>query len=75
MVQITLECCTCGKAIDVDISKPPVFGFELYDIAKNANWFPILDMNYGRTLIFCCEECMKKQLTKKGTIRKRLIKD
>ena len=70
---VNLRCCTCGQEKSVDINKPITFGFELYDIAKQAGLYPVIDMNYSRTLIFCSKECMEKQLTKGGYIRKRLI--
>lgn len=73
MVRITLKCCTCGEAKNVIVSQQPAFGFEFYKIVKEAGWYPILDTNYGRTLCFCGEKCMKKQLTKQGHIRKRLV--
>lgn len=74
MVPITLKCSTCGEEKDIYISNSITFGFELYDIAKKAGWYPVIDMNYSRTLVFCCKDCMKKQLTKGGYIRKNLIK-
>ena len=73
MVEITLQCCTCGEKLPVVVSSEPRFGFELYEIAGNAGWKPALDMNYGRTLVFCGDDCLKKQLTKGGLFRKRLI--
>lgn len=73
MTKITLCCCTCGKQKEALVAKPPMFAFELYKIAEEAGWHAILDMNYGRALCFCSEECKKKQFTKAGTIRKRLI--
>jgi len=72
-MQITLQCCTCGAKRDVAVDHPPAFGFELYQIAREAGWHPSMDTNHGRTLCFCSVECMKKQLTKAGTFRKRLI--
>ena len=74
MTPITMQCCTCGEEKTVGINAPIRFGFELFGVAKEAGWFPVIDMNYYRTLLFCCEDCMKKQLTKAGTIRKRLVK-
>jgi len=73
MVQITLRCCTCGERKNVEVDRAPAFGFEFYKVIQDAGWYPVLDMNYDRTLCFCVEDCMKKQLTKAGTIRKRLI--
>ena len=73
MIQITLKCCTCGATKDVVITQSPSFGFEFYKIIQDSGWYPVLDMRYGRSLCFCDEECMKKQLTKSGSIRKRLI--
>lgn len=69
----SIRCCTCGDAIQVDVKREPAFGFELYDIAKQAGWKPSVDLNFGRTLIFCSEECYKAQLTKRGYIRKNLL--
>jgi len=73
MVQIKLRCCTCGAEKDVVVNQAPTFGFEIYQVAQEAGWYPVIDMYYGRTLCFCEEACMKKQLTKAGAIRKRLI--
>lgn len=71
---ITLKCCTCGEEIHVEVNREPAFGFELLDIASKAGWSPAMDLNFGRTLIFCSEECYKAQLTKRGYIRKNLIR-
>lgn len=70
---ITLRCCTCGSAIQVEVNRAPEFSFELYDVAKQAGWKPAIDLNFGRTLVFCSDECYKAQLTKEGHIRKRLV--
>lgn len=73
-VPITLLCPTCGKEQGLIITRQILFGFELCKIAKDAGWYPIIDFNYNRTIVFCHEDCYKKQLTKKGTIRRRLIR-
>ena len=70
---ITLRCCTCGNAVQVELNRKPEFGFELYCVALKAGWKPAIDLNFGRTLVFCSDECYKAQLTKGGYIRKRLI--
>ena len=68
-----IRCCTCGDMKTISVTRQPEFSFEFYPVIKEAGWFPALDLNYGRTLCFCSEQCYKKQLTKKGIIRKRLI--
>lgn len=73
-VPITLVCATCGRAQGLEITKSIEFGFELCKIAKDAGWYPVIDFNFNRTIVFCCEDCYKKQLTKSGRLRKRLIK-
>lgn len=73
MKQITLKCCTCGTTKDIVVTQAPTFGFEVYSIAKAAGWQPLSDTANGRTLCFCSETCMKKQLTKGGFVRKRLL--
>lgn len=70
---INLKCCTCGKTKPVDVSCIPMFGVELCQMAEAAGWKYVIDLNYSRTLVFCSQECIDVQKTKKGTIRKYLI--
>lgn len=71
---ITLRCCTCDAEKEVILDKPPELGFEFFEVVKNAGWYPVLDFGYCRSLCFCSKECAQKQVTKAGTIRKRLVK-
>lgn len=71
-IQISLQCCTCDEEIFCEVNRPPQFGFELYQIAKDVGWTPIID--YSRVCVFCSEECYKKQLRKNGELRKRFVK-
>lgn len=73
MNQITLKCCTCDEIKDIIVQRKPEFGFEFYGMISKSGWYPVLDLNYSRTLCFCSEECYKKQLTKSGLVRKRLL--
>ena len=73
IVSFVLVCCTCDKKNEVIATKAPSFGFELYSIVKDAGWTPAYDNRWGRVLVFCSDECCKKQLTKGGWFRKRLI--
>lgn len=66
MSVIGLKCCTCGDTKIISVTRQLEFSFEFYSAIKEAAWFPVLDLNYGRTLCFCSENCYKKQLTKKG---------
>ena len=74
MEQIALKCCTCGKTEPVTVEHKPECSFEFYKIVQDAKWTPVLDLNFGRTLCFCSLECRDMQMTKKGYIRKHLIK-
>lgn len=74
MPGIVIECATCQEKIGLEVSRIPQFGFELFDIASKADWFPVMDMGHSRVVVFCCDDCYKKQLTKKGTLRARLLK-
>lgn len=73
MKHIKLKCCTCGETKEIIVEREPRFGFEFHEIVKNAGWYPAFDLNNCRTLCFCEKDCYKKQLTKSGTIRKRLL--
>lgn len=73
MKQITLKCCTCGETKEIIVQQNPQFGFEFYGMISESGWYPILDLNYRRTLCFCSKRCYEKQLTKSGTVRKRLL--
>lgn len=68
---ITLKCFHCGKEKDVLIDGQITFGFELYNIANKAGMLGCIDLNRGRTLIFCNDQCMNAHKTKKGSIRVR----
>lgn len=59
------------KRKNVLIDGQITFGFELYNIANNAGMLGCIDLNRGRTLIFCNDQCMDAHKTKKGTIRVR----
>ena len=70
---VKLVCCTCGAEKDVVIDGRIAFGFELFNIAKESGFYPIIDFAWSRTLVFCDKECYEVQLTKNKRIRKRLI--
>lgn len=71
---ITLKCCTCGKEIGLQVNRAPSFGFEIYQVAKDVGWNPVIDLNWNRTLVFCSKDCEKVQVKKNGAIRKNLIR-
>lgn len=73
-MKIALKCCTCGSEKEVEVMNLPQFGFELAKMAQDSGWKGAIDFNYGRVLVFCGEDCYKAQLTKAGTIRKRLLR-
>lgn len=71
---VNLKCCTCGKTKPVEVSSAPALGVELCQMARAAGWKFVIDLNYSRTLVFCSQECIDVHMTKKGTIRKYLIR-
>lgn len=71
---IALKCCTCGRTKLVNVPYAPTLGVELCQMAKDVGWQYVIDMYYRRTLVFCSQECIDVQKTKKGTIRKYLIR-
>lgn len=71
MIDITLVCWNCGKKYYGQINQPLQFAFELADIANQAGLFGAFDFNYGRTLVFCNEECANNQKKKDGSFRLR----
>lgn len=74
MVKLTLVCWSCGNKIDIEVEQPPMFAFELADMANKNGMLGVIDYNYNRSLVFCDQKCLDKQLTKKGYIRFRPIR-
>ena len=62
---ITLKCFHCGKEKNVLIDGQITFGFELYNIENNSGMLGCIDLNRGRTLIFCNDQCMYANKTNK----------
>lgn len=71
---ITLVCFNCGEKKDILVSRPPQFAFELADMANQGGMYGVIDMQHGRSLVFCNEECANKQKTKSGSYRVRAKK-
>lgn len=71
---IALKCCTCGRAKLVNVPYAPTLGVELCQMANAVGWKYVIDTDYNRTLVFCSQECIDVQKTRKGTIRKYLIR-
>lgn len=66
---VTLKCFTCGKEESVLIDGNITMAVDLMNVTRNTSFGTVLDMNKGRTLVFCSEECRCKSLTKKGTYK------
>lgn len=66
-----LVCWSCGASKDVVIPHEPQFAFEVAGWANDAGMAGYIDMDYGRSLVFCNENCAKDQMTKKGRFRFR----
>lgn len=73
MTQINVKCCTCGRTKSVSVSQMSDGVSGVYTIIKSAGMLPVSDCRNSRMLCFCDNDCMQKQLTKAGTIRKRLL--
>ena len=71
LLDVSLVCFSCGTEEEISITRPIQFSFELVDLAEKINWIGVFDLYNHRSAIFCSKECMKKQTTKKGTIRLR----
>lgn len=69
--KITLVCFNCGEKKDVIVNRLPYFAFELAQIANDSGMYGVIDMNHGRSLVFCDKECGDNQKTKNGTYRVR----
>jgi len=71
MGKLTLVCWSCGNKKDVEVNQPPMFAFELANIANKNGMLGIIDMYHRRSLVFCNDKCKSDQMTKNGTIRVR----
>lgn len=73
MIEVVLKCCTCEEEKNTVATNPPQTGLDYASIIKGAGWRPVFDPIYNRLLCFCCAECERKQRTKSGGFRERLI--
>lgn len=73
MNMITLKCFHCGKKQDVFYDGSISFAFQLINIANKAGMVGVVDNYHNRVVVFCNEECLNAEKTKKGTIRLRPI--
>lgn len=64
-------CWHCGKEHNVDIPAHPQFAFQLVKWARDVGLYGVMDMRYGRALIFCNEEHADHEKTKAGYFRAR----
>jgi len=65
-----LKCWSCGRTHIVEGANPTM-GCDLALAAGAAGMKSVIDMRYGRVLVFCNETCIKAQTTKEGFIRRR----
>lgn len=72
-MEITLKCFHCGTEKIVEVSEPPVFAVQLTYIANESGMLGVIDNYFGRSLVFCNEECLKAETTKSGHVRMRPI--
>jgi len=73
MNKAILKCFHCGKEQDVYYEGNITFAFQLVHMANKVGMLGVIDNYHARGLVFCNEECLNKEKTKKGTIRLRPI--
>jgi len=66
----TLVCVTCRKRVTLFGSEPIIYGHQLAKVALDTGWQPVTTKQ--ALLLFCDDQCLAQQLTKKGNIRKKL---
>jgi hypothetical protein len=67
----SLACWVCGKTVEIEVFAPPQFAFEVAGWAKDIGWVGVLDIDHGRSLVFCSNDCCEKAKTKRGAFRAR----
>lgn len=67
----SLKCWTCGDTVNIATDGPPRFAFEIANWANQIGWIGDIDLNQGRSLVFCSESCRCKAVTKNGTYKAR----
>ena len=70
-ITITLVCWSCGKSMDAQVPRLPMFAFEIAGWANDVGMAGYIDHQHGRSLVFCDERCAKDQMTRAGSFRAR----
>jgi hypothetical protein len=70
-MNIQLVCWHCGKSTSAEVSQPPQFAFQLAGWANDVGMLGVLDLANSRSLVFCDDDCLKAETTKRGTLRIR----
>lgn len=73
MNKATLKCFHCGKEQEVCFEGNIAFAFQLVQMANEVGMLGVIDNYHSRGLVFCDEDCLNAEKTKKGTIRLRPI--
>ena len=68
---ITLKCFCCGKEEYIVGEGNIEIALDLINVVNQSSFKYTFDMNRGRTLLFCSEECRKKMINKNGTYKAR----
>jgi hypothetical protein len=63
----------CGKTQGVN-GPHPTLGLDISEATQAVSWKSIFDMDRGRVLVFCSDECVQKAMKKDGSIRLRMPK-
>ena len=67
----TLVCWSCKAEKQIEVAAPPMFAFEVAGWAQDVGWKGVVDIQHGRSVVFCSDECKAHQTTKAGTLRAR----
>lgn len=69
MNKITLKCFHCGVEKEVYFEGNLTWAFQLAQLANEAGMLGVVDNVHQRSVVFCNENCLESEKTKKGTIR------
>lgn len=71
MPDITLSCWCCGKSKHGQVEQLPTFSFEVVELAKQAGFIGVIDMENKRSIVFCSTSCADKCKKKNGSFKKK----
>lgn len=73
MTPIQIVCAACGDARGIEVDGAPRFGVDVATYADAVGFQYVFDLNYGRVVIFCSDQCKDANVTKRGTLRRNIV--